>query len=99
MGFLSNKVLQSDCSGNSKAGVQLWSQAAESAKVLGKDCFSVLGAANHSIASDDEKWVQQNWFAVKVFSALSTTRSLAMLRRIQFSGTSLSPNTFAHETS
>lgn len=32
-------------------------------------------------------------------SALSTMRLLAMLRRNQFSGTSLSPKTFAHETS
>ena len=68
MAFLSNKVLQNDCSGNSKAGVQLWGEPTESAKVLRKDCRSILGAANDSIASDDEKWVQQNWFAVKVFS-------------------------------
>ena len=67
MAFLSNKVLQSDCSDRSWAGGQLWSEPAESAKVLEKDCFSILGAANDCIASDDEKWVQQNWFAAKVF--------------------------------
>jgi hypothetical protein len=56
MAFLSNKVLQSDCSGNSKAGIQLWSEPAESAKVLRKDCFSILEAPNESITSYDEKW-------------------------------------------
>jgi hypothetical protein len=74
MAFLSNKVLQSDCSGNSKAGGQLWSEPTESAKVLWKDCFSILEAPNESIASYDEKWRQQNWIGKGLFLNREWTR-------------------------
>jgi hypothetical protein len=40
MAFLSNKLLQRDCSDRPLAGWQLWSEPAESAKVVWKDCCS-----------------------------------------------------------